>query len=62
MQTSTITINFLRSLMLFESIDLGHIRLANRTVMAPMTRSRCTHNSALMHWLPNITSKEPLPV
>jgi len=32
--------------MLFESFDLGHIRLANRTVMAPMTRSRCSHNSA----------------
>ncbi|MBK9444063.1 MAG: alkene reductase [Comamonadaceae bacterium] len=32
--------------MLFESFDLGHIRLANRTVMAPMTRSRCAHNSA----------------
>src|SRR5512133_1495462 len=32
--------------MLFESYDLGGIRLANRTVMAPMTRSRCTHNSA----------------
>jgi N-ethylmaleimide reductase len=32
--------------MLFESFDLGHTRLANRTVMAPMTRSRCSHNSA----------------
>ena len=32
--------------MLFESFDLGHIHLANRTVMAPMTRSRCSHNSA----------------
>ena len=32
--------------MLFESFELGHIRLANRTVMAPMTRSRCTHNNA----------------
>jgi N-ethylmaleimide reductase len=32
--------------MLFESFDLGHIRLTNRTVMAPMTRSRCSHNNA----------------
>jgi N-ethylmaleimide reductase len=32
--------------MLFESFDLAHIRLANRTVMAPMTRSRCSHSSA----------------
>lgn len=32
--------------MLFESYDLGGIRLANRTVMAPMTRNRCSHNSA----------------
>ena len=32
--------------MLFESFDLGGVRLANRTVMAPMTRSRCSHNNA----------------
>jgi len=32
--------------MLFESFDLGGIRLANRTVMAPMTRSRCSQNNA----------------
>ena len=32
--------------MLFESYDLGGTHLANRTVMAPMTRSRATHNSA----------------
>jgi len=32
--------------MLFESFDLGGIRLTNRTVMAPMTRSRCAHHSA----------------
>ena len=31
--------------MLFESFDLGRIRLANRSVMAPMTRSRCSQNS-----------------
>jgi N-ethylmaleimide reductase len=32
--------------MLFESYNLGGIALANRTVMAPMTRSRSTHNNA----------------
>jgi N-ethylmaleimide reductase len=32
--------------MLFESYNLGAIALANRTVMAPMTRSRSAHNSA----------------
>ncbi len=32
--------------MLFETFNLGGISLANRTVMAPMTRSRSTHNSA----------------
>jgi N-ethylmaleimide reductase len=32
--------------MLFESFELGSTRLANRTVMAPMTRSRCTQNNA----------------
>jgi N-ethylmaleimide reductase len=32
--------------MLFESFDLGALRLANRTVMAPMTRSRCAQDSA----------------
>ena len=32
--------------MLFESFELGGIRLANRAVMAPMTRSRCWHNNA----------------
>jgi len=32
--------------MLFEPCDLGTIRLANRIVMAPMTRSRATHNNA----------------
>jgi len=32
--------------MLFESYNLGATALANRTVMAPMTRSRTTHNSA----------------
>jgi len=31
--------------MLFESYNLGGVSLANRTVMAPMTRSRSTHNS-----------------
>ena len=31
--------------MLFESYNLGSTTLANRTVMAPMTRSRSTHNS-----------------
>ncbi|HOE42724.1 MAG TPA: alkene reductase [Rhodoferax sp.] len=31
--------------MLFESFDLGGIRLSSRTVMAPMTRSRATHNN-----------------
>ena len=31
--------------MLFESFDLGSIRLANRTVMAPMTRSRAVHSN-----------------
>jgi len=32
--------------MLFEPCDLGPIRLANRIVMAPMTRSRASHNNA----------------
>lgn len=32
--------------MLFEPCDLGPIRLANRIVMAPMTRSRATHSNA----------------
>jgi N-ethylmaleimide reductase len=32
--------------MLFDSFDLGSICLANRTVMAPMTRSRCSNNNA----------------
>lgn len=32
--------------MLFESFDLGGIRLANRTVRSPMTRNRCSQNSA----------------
>ncbi len=32
--------------MLFESYALGSTHLANRTVMAPMTRSRATQNSA----------------
>lgn len=32
--------------MLFEAFDLGGTHLANRTVMAPMTRSRCSHNNA----------------
>jgi N-ethylmaleimide reductase len=31
--------------MLFDSFDLGNIHLANRIVMAPMTRSRSTHNN-----------------
>ena len=31
--------------MLFESFDLGSIHLANRTVMAPMTRSRAVHSN-----------------
>jgi N-ethylmaleimide reductase len=31
--------------MLFESFDLGGTRLANRTVMAPMTRNRCSPNN-----------------
>lgn len=32
--------------MLFESFELGSTHLANRTVMAPMTRSRCAQNNA----------------
>jgi N-ethylmaleimide reductase len=32
--------------MLFENYNLGGVSLANRTVMAPMTRSRSIHNSA----------------
>jgi 2,4-dienoyl-CoA reductase-like NADH-dependent reductase (Old Yellow Enzyme family) len=31
--------------MLFDSFDLGNIHLANHIVMAPMTRSRSTHNN-----------------
>lgn len=31
--------------MLFQSFDLGGTLLANRIVMAPMTRSRCMHNT-----------------
>jgi len=31
--------------MLFESFDLGNIHLTSRIVMAPMTRSRSTHNN-----------------
>jgi N-ethylmaleimide reductase len=31
--------------MLFNSFDLGNIHLANHIVMAPMTRSRSTHNN-----------------
>ena len=40
------TINQLyKQKMLFETINLGGISLANRTVMAPMTRSRATQNN-----------------
>ena len=39
------SVHFLKETMLFDSYDLGGARLANRTVMAPMTRSRCVDNN-----------------